>query len=226
MNAIISDQTAASSTSWKTRALVLTIVGGVLAATAGVESYLLYRSHRQAAAVTAKESYSVKPQTPATQVPSYRWDDWPGPLASGSPWDQLNALHQQMDQMFNNTVNRFPMDGSDLLSSMSSPNFDLRDEGDHYAIRADMPGADKSSINVHVEGRLVTIAGERTAGSESTSNDKVLRSERNLARFERTIQLPGPVKTASVEAKYDNGVLTLTLPKADQADSTTQVPVH
>jgi HSP20 family protein len=224
MNASTSDSTATGVTSWKTRAWA--IVAAVLAVTVGVESYLLYRSHRPSTAVTVKESSSAKPQAPAIRMPNYSWGDWPPPLASGSPWDQLNSLRQQMDQMFNNTMSRFPMDGTDLLSSMSSPNFDLRDDGDHYAIRLDMPGADKSTIKVNVEGRIVTISGERTVISESSSNDKVLRSERNLARFERTIQLPEPVKAASVDAKYDNGVLTLNLPKADQAASSTQVPVH
>lgn len=227
MNATtISESTTTNATSRKTALLVLAIIAAVLAAAVCVESYFLYRSRRQAAATTAQESSSVKSVAPANHAPIYAWDDWPGPLAAGSAWDQLNSLHQQMDQMFNNTLSRFPVDGSDLLSSMSSPNFDLRDDGSRYTIRADMPGADKASIKVNVEGRLVTISGERTALSETTSNDKVLRSERNLARFERKIQLPGPVKAASVEAKYDNGVLTLNLPKADEAASSTQVPVH
>jgi HSP20 family protein len=224
MNASTSERTAPSATSWKTPALA--IAAAVLAATVGVESYLLYRSPRPPAAVAAKEASSVAPRAPATPMPNFPLGDWPAPLASGSPWDQLNSLRQQMDQMFNNTLNRFPLDGSDLLSSMSSPNFDMRDDGDHYAIRLDMPGADKSTIKVNVEGRIVTISGERTAISESSSADKVLRSERNLARFERTVQLPGPVKPASVDAKYENGVLTLNLPKADEVASSTQVPVH
>ena len=226
MNATLSDSTALGASSWNTRALVLTILVAVLAATVGVESYWLYRAERHPPIAVAKESGSVKPQAPASLMPNDAWQDWPAPLASGSPWDQLNALRQQMDQMFNNTLNRFPMEGADLLSSLSSPSFDLRDEGDHYAIRLDMPGADKSSIKVNVEGNVVTIAGERTALSESSSSDKVLRSERNLARFERSVQLPGPVKAASVDAKYDNGVLTLNVPKADQTASSTQVPIH
>jgi len=186
MNATISESSATQETSLKMPVLVLAIIAAVCAATVGVESYWLYRYNHHAAAATAKESTSVRPPAPAARLPNNPWDDWSGPLASGSPWDQLNSLHQQMDQMFNNTLSRFPMDGLDLLAGMSSPNFDLRDEGDHYAIRADMPGADKSSIKVNVEGRQVTISGERTAISETTGNDKVLRSERNLARFERS----------------------------------------
>jgi HSP20 family protein len=72
----------------------------------------------------------------------------------------------------------------------------------------------------------LTIAGDRTSVQETKDNDKVVRSERSMAHFERAIQLPGAVKANAVDAKYDNGVLTLTLPKADQATAATQVPIH
>jgi HSP20 family protein len=130
-----------------------------------------------------------------------------------------------MDQLFNNSLNLFPLDGTDLIT-MSSPNFDLREEADHYTIRADMPGTDKSSINVKVEGRLVTISGQRAAISETKSKDAMIRSERNMAEFVRTIELPGPVKASDVDARYDNGVLTVVLPKAGETNASTQVPIH
>jgi HSP20 family protein len=130
-----------------------------------------------------------------------------------------------MDQLFNNSLSLFPFDGSDL-TTMSSPSFDLREEADHYTIRADMPGTDKSSIKVNVEGRLVTISGQRAAIVETKSKDAMIRSERNMAEFIRTIELPGPVKASDVDARYDNGVLTVTLPKAGESNASTQVPIH
>jgi HSP20 family protein len=99
-----------------------------------------------------------------------------------------------MDQMFNNALSQFPADDPAMISTLSSPNLDVREEKDHYTIRADMPGADKSSIKVNVEGRLLTVSGERTSVNETKSNDKVVRSERSMAKFVRTIQLPGPAK--------------------------------
>jgi HSP20 family protein len=154
--------------------------------------------------------------------------DWPLPLpalGTGPSWDRLSLLQQQMDQVFNNTLSQFAA-GAPGLGSFSSPNFDLREEKDHYTVRADMPGADKATIKVAVEGRMLTISGQRSALSETQTGDAVLRSERNMAQFVRTVQLPGPVKAAEVDAKYENGVLTLKLPKADQATASTQVPVH
>jgi HSP20 family protein len=118
------------------------------------------------------------------------------------------------------------MDNSPLLAAVSSPNLDVREEKDHYTVRVDMPGASKDSIKVNVEGRLLTISGDRTTVDETKDNDKVVRTERSMAEFVRTLELPGPVKADSVEAKYDNGVLTLNLPKDTQTASGTTVPVH
>jgi HSP20 family protein len=229
MNSAVTENTNYSH-GWKIGSLALGGVIALLAATVGIESYVLYRA-RHTDANTIRQD-SVQPasgtQTPKTHSAT---DDWLAPnsaLKSGSvvnPWDQLNLLHQRMDQLFNNSLSQFPFDGTDLIS-MSSPNFDLREETDHYTIRADMPGTDKSSIKVNVEGRLVTISGQRTALSETKSKDAMIRSERNMAEFVRTIELPGPVKASEVDAKYDNGVLTLTLPKAGETNGATQVPIH
>ena len=131
-----------------------------------------------------------------------------------------------MDQLFNDTFSQFPADSAPLLSAVSSPNLDIREEKDHYTVRVDMPGTDKGSIKVNVEGRLLTISGDRTTVNETKDDDKVVRTERSMAEFVRTVELPGPVKAASVEAKYDNGVLTLNLPKAEAASAGTTVPIH
>jgi HSP20 family protein len=229
MNATISESNQ-NPMGWKITALVLALAVAVLAGAVGIESYFLYRAHHKVL-IARQEIAPAKPQPPtdAAHPAIDPLDDWPmavGPGIAGNPWDQLNALHQRMDQMFNNALSQFPADDPAMISAMSSPNLDVREEKDHYTIRADMPGADKASIKVNVEGRLLTISGERTAVDETKSDDKVVRSERSMAQFIRTIQLPGPVKADAVDAKYDNGVLTLNLPKADQATSSTQVPIH
>lgn len=223
-------ETSNDSQAWKVSSLAVGAVVALLAATVGIESYVLYRARPQEANAVDHESVPIA--TPA-QKPraNSAADDWLAPnpgVKAGSvtnPWDQLNLIRQRMDQLFNNSLSAFPFDAPDLLT-MSSPSFDLREEKDHYTIRADMPGTDKSSIKVNVEGRLVTISGQRTELSESKSKDAVIRSERNMAEFFRSIELPGPVKASDVDAKYENGVLTLTLPKAAEANASTQVHIH
>jgi HSP20 family protein len=213
-------------------------ISGLLAAVLAIfllgltfESVYLLRSAHRDDAVPAPPS--VLPAIPHPSVPNVNvtpssindWDPATGPVA-GNPWDQLNHLHQQMDQLFNDTFSQFPPDDTALLATVSSPNLDVREEKDHYTVRADMPGADKASIKVNVQGQFVTISGQRTSVNETKDNDKVIRSERSMAQFVRSIELPGPVKTDAVDAKYDNGVLTVTLPKAGAAASGTQVTVH
>jgi len=202
------------------RWLALAVVMLLLAL--AVESYYLYRaSHRPPPVVARTET----PPLPATV--QFSLDTLPPTLGmGGNPWDELNILHQRMDQLFNDTSSRFPMESLALDSAISSPSLDIREEKDHYTVRADMPGADKASIKVNVEGRLLTISGQRSSVNETKDNDKVVRSERSMAQFVRSVELPGPVNAAAVEAKYDNGVLLLTLPKAAAAAAATSVPVH
>jgi len=216
---------------WKLISGLLAAVLAIFLLGLAIESYFLFHtSHRDDAGVAPP---SVIPTIPHPSVPNVNLTPWPindgdpmtDPVA-GNPWDQLNHLHQQMDQLFNDTFSQFPEDGSALLATVSSPNLDVREEKDHYTVRADMPGADKDSIKVNVEGRLLTISGQRTSVNETKDNDKVIRSERSMAQFVRSIELPGPVQTDAVDARYDNGVPTVTLPKSDLVASGTQVTVH
>ena len=96
-----------------------------------------------------------------------------------------------------------------------SPRMDLTEGEDAYLVRLDMPGLDKSDIDVKVEGLLLTITG--SSESEAESRDaagKTLRRERRSGQFQRTVSLPGPVQADKVDARYENGVLTITVPKA------------
>ncbi len=214
---------------WKWISGLLAAVLAILLLGLSLESYFLFRAAHHDDAVPAPPS--VIPALPHPSMPMVMpgslndGDPSPG-RDTGNPWEQLNHLHEQMDQLFNDTLSQFPLDDAALLATVSSPNLDVREEKDHYTVRADMPGADKASIKVNVEGRFLTISGQRTSVNETKDNDKAVRSERSMAQFVRSIELPGPVKTSAVEAKYDNGVLTLTLPKADEAASPTPVTVH
>jgi HSP20 family protein len=217
--------------SWKITVLALSLTVAVLAATVGIGSYFFYRANDHETSMAQQEIAPLKPNSSSAtnNTAIDPLNDWPSPSSqgiTGNPWEQLNALHQRMNQMFNNALSQLPADDPTAVSGLSSPSLDVRELKDQYIIRVDMPGANKSSIKVNIEGRLLTLSGERSTVNESKSNDKVVRNERSMAQFVRTIQLPGPVKVNAVEAKYDNGVLTLNLPKADQGTSTTQVPIH
>ena len=92
-----------------------------------------------------------------------------------------------------------------------SPSADVRETKDGYAIDLDLPGLTEKDVAVTLEGKHLTIKGERKAedGVEFT------RRERGFGNFERVFHLPDDVDVTHIEAKAKNGVLTLTLPKAE-----------
>jgi len=90
---------------------------------------------------------------------------------------------------------------------------DVVDRGDHYVVTVDLPGVKKEDIRVTVEGAHVAIAAETKSESETKNGDKVLHTERYAASYARSFELPTEVTDENADAKYENGVLRLTLNK-------------
>ena len=90
---------------------------------------------------------------------------------------------------------------------------DITDEGDHYLLEADLPGFDKKDIHLDVNGDTLTIQAERHSKVEQKDNqDRIVRVERSYGSYSRRFDLSA-VDADNIKAKYDNGVLTLNLPK-------------
>ncbi|MCD8504901.1 MAG: Hsp20/alpha crystallin family protein [Burkholderiaceae bacterium] len=102
-----------------------------------------------------------------------------------------------------------------FLESLSDQSFkvDVKDCKDHYELQAELPGVNKKDIKIEVEDDRVTISAESKKVTEEKSDEKVIRSERYYGWSSRTVQLEHNVKSEGSVAKFDNGVLTLTLPK-------------
>lgn len=81
-----------------------------------------------------------------------------------------------------------------------------------YKVEAEMPGVKKEDIQVSVDGAMVTISGEVKKEKEEKKGDQIIRSERYFGRVERSFSLPQEIDEGSVDAKYTDGVLKLTLP--------------
>ena len=89
---------------------------------------------------------------------------------------------------------------------------DITDEGDHYTLEADLPGFDKKDISLDINGDTLTINAERRSEKKVKEKDKYIRSERSYGKYVREFDVSS-VDTEKIKAKYDNGVLTLKLPK-------------
>ncbi|MEA3394484.1 MAG: Hsp20/alpha crystallin family protein [Pseudomonadota bacterium] len=104
-----------------------------------------------------------------------------------------------------------PLHG-DPLPSPGQIKIDVKENGNNYTVSAEIPGVRKEDIHVTIEGGMVMVRAE-VKQEDAHKDDKQLRNERYFGSVSRGIQLPQDVDQAQAKAKYDNGVLTLTLPK-------------
>ncbi len=94
---------------------------------------------------------------------------------------------------------------------------DITDEGDHYLLEADLPGFDKKDIQLDVSGDTLTVKAERRSKiEEKDKKDKIVRVERSYGSYSRQFDVSG-INTDGIKARYENGVLQLTLPKREVA---------
>jgi HSP20 family protein len=107
---------------------------------------------------------------------------------------------------------------SSMLDSRQGPRvmpIDLHRDGDHYVLSADLPGVDPGSVDVDIDGQLLTIRAERTMRSEEGT--QWLVRERPSGSFLRQIALGDGLDTGSISAHYENGVLSVVIPVSEQA---------
>jgi HSP20 family protein len=124
--------------------------------------------------------------------------------------DRFQALQHEMSRLF---------DSGPFLASPSSfrswsPALDLYQDRDHFTVFVDLPGMKKEEVEVSLHGDALTISGQR---KKEEKDDQGLRSERFYGSFQRTITLPSAVDGSKVKASYQNGILQIALPKAEEA---------
>lgn len=105
-----------------------------------------------------------------------------------------------------------PLHG-DPLPSAAQIKIDVKETDAAYVVQAEVPGVAKEDIHVGIDGSVVTLRAEVKQADSQTDGEKVLRSERYFGAVSRSFQLPQDIDQATSKAKYDAGVLTLTLNK-------------
>ena len=134
-------------------------------------------------------------------------------MANITRYDPFN----DMDDLFKGLFVR-PM-RFDLETPQMRMKMDVTKADDTYTVKADIPGVKKGDIQVSIDGNEVTISGEVKKESEEKKGEEVIRSERYYGMVSRSFTLPHDVDEAKVVAKYDDGVLRLTLPMKAKATS-------
>ncbi len=105
-----------------------------------------------------------------------------------------------------------PLHGEPLPTT-AQIRIDVKETDKDFTVQAEIPGVRKEDIHVSVEGSIVTLRAEIRQEDRQTEDEKVLRTERYYGEVSRSFQLPADIDDAAAKAKYDNGVLLLTLPK-------------
>ena len=126
-----------------------------------------------------------------------------------SPWDELHRMRQQLDQMFDVAPGQ-------RASAGVFPLINLTEDKDNFYVRAELPGVKGDELDIQVTGKNLAISGERKIAAEE-EGARYHRREREAGTFSRMIGLPGEVNADKVEAKLENGILSIVVSKAEIA---------
>lgn len=127
-----------------------------------------------------------------------------------------------LEDTFRSLLRPWRMEGMEAAPRIK---LDLSEQDASFTVKAEIPGVSKEDIDVRVDGNMVTISAEVKKEKEEKKEGRVLRSERQHGYASRSFTLACPVDDAKAAAKYENGILELTLPKK-AATSTKRLAVQ
>lgn len=131
-----------------------------------------------------------------------------------SPIEQLNVLREEINRLFEAPLSRL-FSPTEFFRGWLPP-LDMREDKDNFIVSVELPGMKKEDIQVMVHEGVLTISGERKREYQ-VEDEGVYRSERYYGKFHRTVTLPKPIKEDQIKATYKDGVLTIILPKTEEA---------
>lgn len=135
----------------------------------------------------------------------------------GDAFAELDQLHRDVNKLFGSPYPWWREAHSPALTYGSwDPAIDIRDNGNNYEIKAELPGLTKEDVGISIEGDTLTLKGEKKEEKETEKNG-YLRSERVFGSFLRQFSFPVKVDAENVKAAYQNGILTVNIPKKEDS---------
>jgi len=129
-------------------------------------------------------------------------------LTTWSPFNRLTSVRDLFDSAFQ-------LAGTPAESW--APPLEILEDDAKITVRLELPGIKKEDFDIFLHEDVLTISGTRRSENEVKEGGKSLRSERFFGSFKRSVTLPSAVKTDEVAAAYQDGILSVTLPKAEEA---------
>jgi HSP20 family protein len=158
--------------------------------------------------------------------------DRTAPVETG--WSPLESMRREMDRLFDEFGRGFAFPKRWGMPEVEpfwrtrgrgiEPVVDLVEKPDRYEITAELPGMDEKNIEVKLSNEMLVIKGEKKEEKEEKEANYYM-SERRYGSFQRTFRLPEGINTDKIEAGFKNGVLTVALPKSEEAKKETKIDV-
>ena len=129
------------------------------------------------------------------------------------PFRGATTLQEQINRVFGDVVGRT---GEESNLTPWAPEVDIYETENELVVKADLPDVNPQDLDIRVESNILTIRGERKI-DKKVNEDNYLRIERSYGSFSRSFSLANSVKSEAIKADYQNGVLTLSIPKREEA---------
>jgi HSP20 family protein len=140
-------------------------------------------------------------------------------LVRFEPFRNLVSLQEHMNRLFDDSfrgVSPRPDDGDWALGGSWAPAVDIFEKDGNIVLKAELPGVSSKEVDIRIENNVLTLRGERKLEQE-IKKENVHRVERTYGAFSRSFTLPSVVDTEKIKAEFKDGVLTVTLPKREEA---------
>jgi HSP20 family protein len=125
----------------------------------------------------------------------------------------LRNLQREVDSLFDQFFNR--SGSNEGTAAVWAPRTDLVEKDDAFHLRLDVPGMSKDDIRINLQNGALTVSGERSS-EKTEEGEEYVRVERAFGNFHRTFRLPDAVDPDSIEATYEDGVLSINVPKTEE----------
>lgn len=132
-----------------------------------------------------------------------------------NPFDDVVSLQRDVNRMFESLFQGRRTGESELSPGLWRPALDVHEDENSYMVDIELPGMSKENVSVDFEDGTLTVSGERKYENESNEKNQH-RVERFYGKFHRSLNFTSAIDGNNIEAKFDNGILKVTLPKTEE----------
>jgi len=139
--------------------------------------------------------------------PTHELDRWPS---------DFFGIQREINRVFDSFIRGGVQADESLMTSYWTPAVDIAEKQDEYIVKMELPGVNKDDVKINLESNILTIKGEKKQEKEEMEKN-LHRIERSYGSFQRSFTLPTTVKSDKIDAVFKDGVLSISLPKAEEA---------